>query len=90
MADLNDKYDEMVVLQLTYDPIVAHSITPESSLTLAEGFPEIARILRGRNARPEVIDNLPADASIQPFQISERALIDLNRPAQVPAELPQW
>jgi hypothetical protein len=44
VAELNDKYDKMVVLQLTYDPIVAHSITPESSLTLAEGFPEIARI----------------------------------------------
>src|SRR6266478_3960137 len=78
----HDEDDELGLLKLADDAIVAQAIAPQAELAVAKGLAKGARILRLADALFHEVENLSLHLMIEFLQVLDGAFVVLNRASQ--------
>src|SRR6266852_6953423 len=90
MADGHDEDDELGLLKLADDAIVAQAIAPQTELAVAKRLAKRARVLRLADALFHEVENFALYLMIEFLEVLDRGLIVLNRPGQAASGPGQW
>src|SRR5260370_42451123 len=90
MADGYDEDDEVGLLKLADDAIVAQAIAPQTELAVAKRLAKGARVLRLADAFFHEVENFALNLMIEFLEVLDGALIVLNRPSRAASGPGQW
>ena len=75
------------IFDLTDQPIVSDSISPQTKLASGQGFPEVSRIVTAKHTFLQKMNDAPLRDPIQLFEFLQGARVEVNCPGQAVSPL---
>jgi hypothetical protein len=70
------------IFDMTDQPIVSDSISPQTNLVSGQGFPEVSRIVTAKHTFLQKMNYAPLRDPIQLFEFLQGARVEVNCPGQ--------
>ena len=74
-----------LIFNLADERVVPDTIAPKTSEVAVEDLTKLTRIGAAGDTGFHELDDAAADRSVQPIELTDRILLELNRPARAPA-----